>query len=1086
MKKNIYLLFVACISVFFMNTRVFSQDSAWVFVDEITNELPVVKHDTIAIMVGNALVVNVFDHAYDPESDDFVIDHVFDPRNGEAYKLTDSTFSVTITCNYEGFDSLLIKLEEFPGSMRSEGYLILDVAKNPEFPTALNDTVDAFQGDTVFISVLQNDFDLQANELQISDADKDYTCHFFDFNDSAVIIVPKVDADTGLYQYFDYYNREVENPVHTSNKAEGYLRVHANPGLPVAVNDSVEAVAGFPVEIYPLLNDLDINGDELIITSVWTSGGICSFNDTVIHFSPYSFLTEDVQFTYRVSEKNNPAHYCDGTIYVEITENTNLPVAVNDTIIVQSYDSLTFNPLLNDFSPYEGNISVSSSAISWGGAFLVGKDPNNSSLVLIISTANFSGTLQYQYKFYYDDNPAMISKPGLLVIQVEPNMDSLLAINDDFVFNPVLPDTFNVLLNDYNPNYDSIEKIGVTQYQDIKCQVINDSLVFFRPDYFLNGDFVFYYYLYKDWPSKPATFAQINLNILNTQLADSLYINNINAGFSCFGLNFWDFDDGKSIRFEVPKGSGKKSIFSNSMWIGGMREDTLYLAAENYRGVGEDYWTGPISAVYQPEDIARYRVWKLNRPEIDYHISHYKDPNYEPIENIRTWPGNGKPDLGQALQLAPFFDQNNDGIYNPYEGDVPMIRGDQSLFFIFNDGRYPHTETLGRNMDVEIHGNAYAFDTPQDSALFNTIFVHYDIYNRSSRTYDSTFFGIRNDFDLGFAWDDYMGCDVSRGSAYVYNDSPIDGNGEPESYGENPPVQSMVILGGVMMLDDGIDNPPGGCDESVNGFNFGDGIQDNERMGMTRFFYFIVGSAGPQIWDPDTAPDFYNFLRGRWKDNSQVIYGGRGHSGDPDAVGPACRFVVPGASDPLNWGTECVYPNGGYNQNGKYWSEETTINNDGDRVGLSITGPITFKPGDVQSLDVAYVYARDNDPEDEFSALDIMNVRIDTIRNRVARNEILPFPNYSVGIAEKEHETFDVIVFPNPANGGEINIDLRKTNDQRTTFQIADMVGRGVLRGELVTGKINAVQIGALKTGIYVLMVSCGDETAVQKLIIHR
>jgi hypothetical protein len=414
-----------------------------------------------------------------------------------------------------------------------------------------------------------------------------------------------------------------------------------------------------------------------------------------------------------------------------------------------------------------------------------------------------------------------------------------------------------------------------------------------------------------------------------------------------------------------------------------------------------------------------------------------------------------------------------------------LIRGDESLFFIFNDGRYIHTETAGLSMNVEIHGNAYAFDNPQDSILFNTIFVHYDIYNRSTRTYDSTYVGLFLDFDLGYLWDDYIGCDVSRGSAYVYNGNPVDGDGEPESYGENPPVQSMVILGGVTMPDDGIDNPPGGCDESVNGLNFGDGIQDNERMGMTRFFYKNYGGPGPGT-EPETAPDMYRYLKGYWRDNSPVIYGGNGHVNDPSSVGPSCRFMFPGASDSLNWGTACEFPNGGFNQNGYYWNEETLQNPPGDRRSLSVTGPFTFKPGDVQSLDVAYVYARDNDPEDEFSALDIMNVRIDTIRNRVARNEILPFPNYSVGIAENEHETFEVIVFPNPACGGEINIDLRKINGRKTTFQIADMVGRTVKKGELVAGKTNIVQFGELNTGIYILMVSCGNETAVQKLIIHR
>lgn len=47
---------------------------------------------------------------------------------------------------------------------------------------------------------------------------------------------------------------------------------------------------------------------------------------------------------------------------------------------------------------------------------------------------------------------------------------------------------------------------------------------------------------------------------------DFLDINNVRALFSASGLHF--FQD--SARYEVPKGSGKMSLFSNSVWIGGM------------------------------------------------------------------------------------------------------------------------------------------------------------------------------------------------------------------------------------------------------------------------------------------------------------------------------------------------------------------------------------------------------------------------------------------------------------------------------------------------------------------------------------
>ena len=420
------------------------------------------------------------------------------------------------------------------------------------------------------------------------------------------------------------------------------------------------------------------------------------------------------------------------------------------------------------------------------------------------------------------------------------------------------------------------------------------------------------------------------------------------------------------------------------------------------------------------------------------------------------------------------------------DGDFPLIRGDQSLYFIFNDAAGTHTETGGNPMKIEIHGNAYAFENPTDSAEHNTIFVHYDIYNRSENSYEDTYAGLFVDFDLGYAEDDYIGSDVTRGVAYVYNGTPVDGSGEPNAYGENPPLQSLVILGGATMDADYLDNPSGGCNESVNGLNFGDGIIDNERLGMTGFSYFRNTSPNPSTTDPNIAPEYYNYLTGKWKDNSPMLYGGTGHINDPETVGPECKFMFPGASDPLNWGTNCESPNGGYNQNDLYWDEQTMGNQPEDRRGLSITGPFIFEPGERQSIDFAFVYARDFDPNDEKDAIDLMNERIDTLHARVSQGKIIYLPEYSVGIGEISVEKMKFHVFPNPANGDFVNIDLRTTGSATEMyFEILDVTGRVVRSGSLQSGRIQSLNISGIRPGVYFISIGHDNLRSVQKLIVR-
>jgi hypothetical protein len=199
-----------------------------------------------------------------------------------------------------------------------------------------------------------------------------------------------------------------------------------------------------------------------------------------------------------------------------------------------------------------------------------------------------------------------------------------------------------------------------------------------------------------------------------------------------------------------------------------------------------------------------------------------------------------------------------------------------------------------------------------------------------------------------------------------------DGNGEPESYGSQPPAIGVDFFQGPYIDPDGYDNPKftGDCNAigqgpnfevdqmAINGVNFGNGIVDDERYGMRRFVYHNNTDPNPAKTDPVIAPDYYNFLRGIWKDNSNMYYGGTAHNSDPSAVGPICEFMFPGDSDPCNWGTNFQPPNGGYNQNGLYWTEEEAGNQPGDRRFMQSAGPFTLKPGAVNYITVGIPWAR--------------------------------------------------------------------------------------------------------------------------------
>ncbi len=509
-----------------------------------------------------------------------------------------------------------------------------------------------------------------------------------------------------------------------------------------------------------------------------------------------------------------------------------------------------------------------------------------------------------------------------------------------------------------------------------------------------------------------------------------LEINNVRPTIlgngSYYYPNRWNASDGTPktcLTWEVPEGSGKETIQQHSIWFGGLDSNgSLHLAAMQYGQNGQDYWMGPLRTADASVDLMTslkfHRVWNLTRAEIEQFIAHHGENGYVVPDDILSWPAHG--DAGYAENLAPFVDVNGDGHYNPVEGDYPDIKGDQCLYYIFNDSYGDHTETDGSKIGLEIHGMAYAFDAPNDEALNNTVFVNYKFFNRSSNNYNDVYVGLWNDWEIGCGGDDYVGCDVQRSSCFAYNGTEIDGSGEAWAYGGTPPVQVCAVLSG----------PDG--------------------LGMSSFVFHDSGAGS--TGDPQNAQEYYNLLRGFWRDGTAIQYGGTGHSGDPNAVGPSCHYMYPGNSDPDNIGTEGVAPNGGYNANGVFWTEEHEGNAPGDRRGLVSVGPFDFPAGSMKELNYAMITVWKNDSQ---SAMERMGVFVDHVSaffdGYVSKAIKFIKSGTNIGIRSSLSADKDIMVtmyrrngnttFNNLYVGNKSLSDSELTSDENLIRNIGDMVG---------------------------------------------
>lgn len=425
-----------------------------------------------------------------------------------------------------------------------------------------------------------------------------------------------------------------------------------------------------------------------------------------------------------------------------------------------------------------------------------------------------------------------------------------------------------------------------------------------------------------------------------------LDINNVRATILNGGDMWWDLMHGQ---YEIPKGGGVTSLYAGSLWIGGIDAgNNLKVAAMTYRQGGNDFWPGPLdgsAAVTSSTCLQWDKIFTITRQEVD----NFRATGI-PTANITGWPALGPG--GQAL--APYYDADGSGDYNPLAGDYPdydmtgtrgcsaQLKGDKTLWWVFNDAGNIHTETGGSSIGLEIQAQAFAFNTNDE--INNMTFYKYKIINKSTFDVHSTYFGVWADADLGGAGDDYVGCDVTRGLGYCYNGDLVDDGvlGGENTYGANPPAVGIDFFEGPYADPNFIADP---VSSSANGIGYNDITVDNERLGMSKFVYYTNGAPSGQ-GDPNTAIEFYNYLSGFWKDGTPFVYGGTGHL----SGGPVCDYMFPGDSDPLGYGTNHIPQ--------PAWDEFSVNNPVGDRRFLQSSGPFTLKAGSVNYVTTGVVWAR--------------------------------------------------------------------------------------------------------------------------------
>jgi hypothetical protein len=417
-----------------------------------------------------------------------------------------------------------------------------------------------------------------------------------------------------------------------------------------------------------------------------------------------------------------------------------------------------------------------------------------------------------------------------------------------------------------------------------------------------------------------------------------IQINNVRAMLLGGGDLWWNFS---APEYNVPKSNGVNPlcpIFAGAIWISGLDAgNNLKLAAQTYRQGGNDYWPGPITnGSVDAATCAQYdhHFSVLGADIASAQAAFAANGSATTLAmipaDVQAWPAVGNPYLasnpnlvGQTYNitapLAPFWDANNDGIYNPVDGDYPSIPcngkpgtayADQMVFWVFNDVGNIHSQTNGQQIGVQMNALAFAFETTDD--INNMTFYNYEIINQSTNALFQTYISQWVDPDNGCYDNDRVGCDTTRSLGFCYNGTTPDPNcGNEFGYGTDLPTVGASFYEGPL---------------NDSGF----------QIGMSSFVYFTNGAVAAQT-DPATAPQYRNYQTGYWADGTPFTQGGTGYGG-----ATPCKFIFPGnPSDPNGW-SECT----------------VAAMQPGDRRFVESSGPFTLKPGIAEYVAIGIPWVR--------------------------------------------------------------------------------------------------------------------------------
>ncbi len=360
-----------------------SLDTIFITVVNVANTPPVISNDTLITNEDQSAgrgIINIYD--FDPDGTTLTANGntVYGPSNGNLLINSNGNVTYIPNPNFFGLDTAVILVCDqglpAPGICVNDTLFIFVNSVNDK-PVALDDFSSVNPGDSVTSCVLCNDSDIDLNDVisgpNVISNPTNGTAIVN--SNGSITYTPNPGFLSGL-DTVTYSICDNGTPI-LCDTAILIINVPDVQFEPNAENDSTNTDEDTPIIINVLANDIDLNGDQLIVTNVLNGplNGIFIINtDGTITYTPNLNFNGVDSFQYIVCDTNTPPLCDTALVIISINPINDAPVLDNE--YVNTTEGVSVSGDLTD----AGDFDVENTSLTVDTTLIV--SPSNGTIVV--------------------------------------------------------------------------------------------------------------------------------------------------------------------------------------------------------------------------------------------------------------------------------------------------------------------------------------------------------------------------------------------------------------------------------------------------------------------------------------------------------------------------------------------------------------------------------------------------------------------------------------------------------------------------------------------------------------------------------